>query len=337
MVYVLFKFSAVYKEDEDDTETYPLDYTFSLSYEVISPEGEVKEEDKIYYDGSRSSDFRISKEIDSGDEIKFTVDSIKDIFELDSKDFYIEGADDDYFRHEFVLTRVLDMDEISGKMRETFGRGDILLTEYDRVFGNNDVLIIWHDGKAMNLKSTQSVSSNYESQITDKNVDISRMGDKSFISKSLDSVELEVVLGDIWKKDSINGSYKKQNRSSALRTIYELYKKNIPINFRSDIKNIDIGIITYYDVSQSTNSDNTYNLSCIIKEVNFIDRLPQTKIKREEDGTYTEIPEGSPFELELTYEEEEKEIDYRLDRQEMSILEWLFPGTFGPDSSREEF
>ena len=181
--------------------------------------------------------------------------------------------------------------------------------EYDRVFGNNDALIIWHDGKVMNLKYTESIETEYVTEITDKSIDRSRKDDVSYMDNELNKILLDLEIGDVWAKDSPDGTYKKQNRNSALRNLYEIYDKNIPINFRSDIKVIPTGIITELNVNQSSDSDNTYIVGCEITEVKFIKELPQVRIKRINGDRYEERPSDEPMKAQLGVEDEEEEID----------------------------
>lgn len=314
---VIFNFKVKY--EYEDISDY-LEYPFVIKYKYNKYDGTV-EEGSFYYGKTKSKGFQIrfnvAEEPDIYEEsFEFTVSTHNELFEKDS--FTIELDEEivgiyvvnTVIDHTFKLNPIVDnIKKIKGVFGKTLDVADILLTEYERVFGNNDALLIWHDGKVMNLKYTESITSSYESNITDKRIDISRMGGDSYRSKELNEVELDITFGDVWVKNGSDDNYKKQNRNSALRTFHELYEKNIPVNFRSDVINIDTGIIKEYDVSQSSESDNTYTVSCVIKEISFIDRLPKVSLYRDDDGDYHELPRDERFEVRLYVTEEEVEED----------------------------
>jgi len=309
---ITFKFSIV----DDEGNNIPVPFDFSYRHTKNTTEVETYD---VLFSSKYSNNFKVTlnfpedENLRDDEEVYFEVEPHseiykKDYFTVDGSELYWTHRDYGYEHNFEAVKNDLKLEVYTDKFRKS----DILYSEYERKFGNDDVLIIWHDGKTMNLKYVEDINVEYESNVTDKRIDKSRMGDSSYISKELTSVSLDLILGDVWKKEN-GDKYKKQNRNSALRTLHELYDNNIIINFRSDIIKMDFATIESYEVQQSGESDNTYIFSCSIKEIDLMRKLPKTMIKKSTwpGHNYEEVPADSPYPLTLTsvQEDEEEEDD----------------------------
>lgn len=167
---------------------------------------------------------------------------------------------------------------------------DFYNVDIGRRFGNNDVLLYWHDGKVLNMQYVESIDVEKSKEVTDKSVSIDRFNDSSYSSLGLEEIDIKFKLGDIWYKDRGSNSYRYKNRDSVLRMLYDIYENNIIVSLASDIKIIRYGLISDLSVSQSSDSDNTYIGECTITEVDILDKLPKTIVVETTDGKYEEVP-----------------------------------------------
>lgn len=206
----------------------------------------------------------------------------------------------------------------------------------DRKFGNDDIIIRYYDGRMLNLKYTQSNSIAMESDITSHTTSIDRLIDKSgddyeeivdkeIVNKDLKTISVNLILGDVWGKDSNGGIVKYINRNEALRRIDHICRNNVIFMFESDIGVFYHCIMEEYNVNQTSESDNTYQMDCTIREVNIIDELPKFHLLADDFGEeYEERPyEDDLIEYPLTRRDEGAYDVDELPPQETRFRKWL--------------
>ncbi|MGV9141973.1 MAG: phage baseplate protein [Promethearchaeota archaeon] len=231
------------------------------------------------------------------------------------KDIYSEEAEEEFYWE--IEVNKTEKDEYDSG--EEFERAPFERTP-DRKFGNDDVILRWHDGKMLNLQYVENVEVSMENQITEHPVpkrvidEEKNKENKTFSDNQIKKASLELEVGDVWGKKNGNGLVKYYNRNSTLKILNYLYENNIILRFESDIDIFNYAIISELGVEQTSSSNNTYIVDCTIKQVNMIYRLPMFSIV-EKDGELTTEPieDGDVYVPTVKKDEEESEEDDGID------------------------
>jgi len=173
----------------------------------------------------------------------------------------------------------------------------------DRKFGNDDVIIRWFDNRTMNIKYIEANTLNMTNEVGAYSVskdnivnDNEEVRNKSFIDKNLLKIEIDLIIGDCWFKDSELEYNRYMNRNEALKVLYNLYENNIVHSLESDLAVLHHCILEELSVEQNSESDNTYVVSCSFNEVDILKKLNKIHLVRDKDG---EVFQEQPHEIPL--------------------------------------
>lgn len=159
----------------------------------------------------------------------------------------------------------------------------------DRKFGNDSVLLRWHDLQ-MELRYIETVVLSGGSDVTTRRVseDIKEM--KNYAVNHPHHLEITLVVGDIWLTDSTGQKRLVSNRNKSLRILHDIFKTKTIFTFMSDLLIMPYSVFTEMKIEQSYMSNNTYNINCKITEISIIKELPKLVVIRDKEGRYEEHP-----------------------------------------------